>query len=436
MGSIGLSAPAKAKPFVVIVAPPETGHTTPLLPYAAHLTKQGYEVHMIAGFPTEGAIRRTGAEFYLVESTWTPDKYEEMILLPDGPPRLVFGLKNNVLEKLRAEQSEREVVIVQELASMAIWPFMLGAPLPKGYTRFPKVITISTTPLVMSSVDTAPFGPGLPPDSSEEGRARNVAMYKAGEPLWNEVAEYANVKFKGLGAKREFSGLLLDFLTVGGADLQVMLYSPSLEYPRSDMPSHIRFVGGTPRKEIDPATVLPEWWAEIEAAKQAGKKVVFVSQGTVMVDYNMLVIPTIKAMAGWDDCIVVAVLGVKDAKLEDVTVPANVRVVDYLLYDAILPYADVFVTNAGFGGFMHGVMNGVPMVLAGVDQDKAEVSARGEWSGIGVNLRTAWPTAEAVQEGLDKILTNSKYKMRCVEIRRENEELDCLAQLEHFISEL
>ncbi|KAL4970767.1 glycosyltransferase [Aspergillus stella-maris] len=382
MGSIGQPTPTKAKPIVVIVCPPETGHTTPLLPHAAHLTKQGYEVHMIAGLPTEGPIRRTGAEFYAVESTWTPDKYDKMILLPDGPPRLVFGLKNvfvdltpsimrilqNVLEKLRAEQSEREVVIVQELASMAIWPFMLGAPLPKGYARFPKVITVSTTPLVMSSVDTAPFGPGLPPDSSEEGRARNAAMYKAGEPLWNEVAEYANAKFKELGAKREFSGSLLDFLTVGGADLQVMLYSSSLEYPRSDIPSHIRFIGGTPRKEVDPATVLPEWWAEIEAAKHAGKKVVFVSQGTVMVDYNMLVIPTIKAMANRDDCIVVAVLGVKDAKLEDVTVPANVRIVDYLLYDAILPYADVFVTNAGFGGFMHGVMNGVPMVLAGVDR--------------------------------------------------------------------
>ncbi|KAL4932686.1 uncharacterized protein BDV17DRAFT_287627 [Aspergillus undulatus] len=157
------------------------------------------------------------------------------------------------------------------------------------------------------------------------------------------------------------------------------------------MSSHIRFISGTPRKEIDPTVALSEWWGEVEAAKQAESKVVFVTQVTIMIDYSMLLVPTIGALADRDDCIVIAVLGQKDAKLEGVTVPANT---------------------------------------------KAEVSMRGEWSGIGVNLRTATSTVEAIRDGVDKILTNSKYKACCVATQRKNEELDCRAQLERFISEL
>ncbi|KAL3456533.1 glycosyltransferase family 1 protein [Aspergillus heterothallicus] len=439
-----------SKPIVVISCPPATGHTNPLLAQSTHLVSRGFEVHFIAGPESEHAILKTGAAFYPVHSTWSAEKHEQMMAIPEGPERFIFGLKGhfvdvtpnsfpalvNVLEAVKEKSPDRDVVILQESAAMSVGPFFLGAPLPKGYTSLPKIVTFSTVPLVVSSLDHPPFGPGLPPDASDEGRARNRAMYDAGKPLWDAVAAYVTEVYATLGATRAFSGALMDSV-ITNADVYLQSCSQSLEHPRSDLPANIRFVGAHPRKEITHDIALPAWWGEMLAAKKEGKKVVFVTQGTFQVDYGMLVKPTIEALAGRQggDCFVIAALGVRGATLEGFTLPENARVVDYLLYDAVLPHVDVFVSNAGYGGFLHGVMHGVPMVLGGMGQDKAEVCARGQWAGIAINLKTDTPTVEAIRDAVNTVLTEPKYKERCVEIQRENEALDSRAQVERAILE-
>lgn len=106
-----------------------------------------------------------------------------MLSIPDGPERFVFGFKGHfldltpnamkalqgVLEDLRAKyHTTRDIAILQETVAIGAWPFLFDAPLPNGYTRFPRVITLGTVPLTVSSIDTAPFGPGLPPERSSE----------------------------------------------------------------------------------------------------------------------------------------------------------------------------------------------------------------------------------------------------------------------------
>ncbi|RAL13302.1 UDP-Glycosyltransferase/glycogen phosphorylase [Aspergillus homomorphus CBS 101889] len=440
------------KPIVVIICPPEDGHTRPLLPHATHLIKQGYVVHFIGGVNFEEAIRSTGATYHHVPSVLTAEQFQQQQAL-EGPAQFIFGIKHNfidltpvamkalqrVLETIREENPEREVVILQEFVSMAVWPFLLGAPLPKGYNRFPKVITLSTVPLTVSSIDTAPFGPGLPPDSSDEGRNRNAAMYQAMEGIGAELIAYADAVYSDLGATSRIpTKVLMDFWATG-ADLLLQPCSPSLEYPRSDLSPKIRFIGAMPPPPLAATIALPAWWGELVAAKQATppKKVVFVTQGTFILDYRMLLIPTIQALAGNDQYLVVAVLGKKGAALDDdVKLPENAKVVDYLSYDAILPYADVFVTNGGYGGFLHGVMHGVPMVIAGTGQDKAEVSMRGEWAGIAANLRSNTPSIEDIREGVTKVIGDDRFKRRCLAIKQENEDLACFAQVERYINEI
>ena len=111
-------------------------------------------------------------------------------------------------------------------------------------------------------------------------------------------------------------------------------------------------------------------------------------------------------------------------------------VVDYLPYEALLPLTDVFVSNAGYGGFMQSVMNGVPMVLAGTAADKAEVCARAEWAGVAVNLRAQTPGEEAIRAAVETVLGNGRYKKRALEVKEENERLDALARFEGIIEEL
>lgn len=70
-------------------------------------------------------------------------------------------------------------------------------------------------------------------------------------------------------------------------------------------------------------------------------------------------------------------------------------------------------------------------------EGKSEVSMLGEWAGVGVNLRTRTPSPEEIRSAVDKVLApGSGFKARVLEIQRENEELDALAQLERIIVEL
>ena len=151
------------------------------------------------------------------------------------------------------------------------------------------------------------------------------------------------------------------------------------------------------------------------------------SQGTLARDYSMLLAPTVKALAGREDVLLIALLGKGGLEVPPGILPAseeqgdvgNVRVVDFIPYDAVLKYADVMVFNAGYGGFVHCVVNGVPVIAAGLTEDKCEVSARVEWTGVGINLRTGRPSAEAVASAVDEILTNPKYRARARELAAE-----------------
>ncbi|KAJ0358626.1 hypothetical protein COL154_009020 [Colletotrichum chrysophilum] len=244
-----------------------------------------------------------------------------------------------------------------------------------------------------ASVDTGPFGFGLPADDSNAGRMRNIVIAK-------QFAEYV--------CKESFTKL---------AD--VLQHICGTTKPLDS-------VHALPRKEIPSGYQYPVWWDEIVANstkhESERKKVVFVAQGTVVQDYGDMILPTIRGLANRDDLIVMAVLGAKGAELrlkDDETLPLNTRAVDYLLYDAALEYSDVFAVTGGYGALTHGVTNGVPMVLAGDSEDKIEVSLRGEMAGCAISLRTGKPSQDEIVKAVTAILENGKYRSRAQELKRE-----------------
>jgi UDP:flavonoid glycosyltransferase YjiC (YdhE family) len=68
-------------------------------------------------------------------------------------------------------------------------------------------------------------------------------------------------------------------------------------------------------------------------------------------------------------------------------------------------------------------------------EDKSEICTRGEWAGIAVNLKTDTPSVDAIRDAVNNVLTDKKFKTRCVEIQSENEALDSRAQVERAIME-
>jgi hypothetical protein len=443
------------KPLLAFTAPPVMGHTSPLLRLATEMTQRGYEVIFMSTVQFKEAIVKAGAEFYESKTPFCDFNYlKSRHTLPPGLPTLCADMENmfikpmlprsaefgSLLELVRERDPTRDVVVVTETMSLAPMPFIYGAPLPKGYDVFPKTINISTVPIMLLSIDTGFTGPCLPPDASESGRARNKIMNEMlvrGPMGGTDKVFHESLKSVGATSvpKVFFQNAWLE-----SYDTTLQLCVPGLEYPRSDLHLSIRYSGALPKRPLPSNFQYPSWWSEIKA--NAGlpvdqrKKVVAVAQGTVALDYADLILPTIQGLAHRSDVITVAILGVKGATLEsseDFTVPDNVRIIDYFSYDAILEYADVFLTNGGYGGLSHGVLNGVPMILAGTTEDKAEVCARGEYAGFAINLRVQRPTSTQVGDACNKIFTTPSYKHRALRLQQENEDLDAIAIFERQV---
>jgi UDP:flavonoid glycosyltransferase YjiC (YdhE family) len=445
---------ASKLPLLVFAAAPVTGHISPTLYTAREMIRRGYQIVFMTSPEFKDAVESIGAEYYETSVFFPPGSLEAREKFPPGPPKLVFDMETcflgaiptrsanlkSLLEMVREREPHRQVIVITETAAMAVQPFKYGAPLPKGYDKFPKVIGINFIPLMVCSVDTAPFGPGLPPDSTESGRARNVFMQQlmALGPLSSPHELYLKI-LRDAGCTSSPEGFFLDtFVTT--YDCCFQMCTPSLEYPRCDLDPSIRFAGALPKRGVDPNFQYPSWWSKIKdnaalpAASPEKKKLIMVTQGTVAIDYNDIIIPAVKAFAKRNDVLLLVILGVKDASLPaDLEIGSNTQVIDYLPYDAGLQYADLFISNGGYGGVLHGVTNGVPMVLAGLTEDKAEVAARGEYAGLAVNLRTQSPSVEALYEGAEKVLSDPKYTMKARRIQQENEDLDSLRIIEKQI---
>ena len=111
--------------------------------------------------------------------------------------------------------------------------------------------------------------------------------------------------------------------------------------------------------------------------------------------------------------LVVATTGgqpIESIKLDPI--PTNTRIESFIPHYHLLPHVDVMITNGGYNGVQMALANGVPMVAAGQTEDKPEVCARIEWSGVGINLKTKSPTPKQLKDAVKKILASSRYRQK------------------------
>ncbi|OAA56765.1 UDP-glucuronosyl/UDP-glucosyltransferase [Cordyceps fumosorosea ARSEF 2679] len=447
--SITNGLPDKSTLKIIALASPADGHTYPILRIVEELVLRGYDVTFLAGDDFKDRAAAAGAHHVTVPPyNNIPGIIAELTAITDNSERVARAMMRlfieptadrmtvlyPALERVKRENPSHKIVLLTESFFLGDHPLYFGAPLPEGFTTRPRAVNINACCYGLSSVDTAPFGLTVVPDGTTESRAIYKQMYSdlLSGPL-SAAMTLQKKTFTDLGAEdlEHVQGRHpLDVITTA-ADVTLQMCPPSLEYQRSDVHPKVRFVGALPPRLSKQSFTAPPFW---DAVTQGDKPVVVVSQGTVAVHYDQLLVPTMHALADRDDLVVVAILGSRGAKLYDeVAVPSNCHVVDYLSYDRLLPYASVFIVNAGYGGFMHGVVNGVPMVLAGASEDKPEVANRAEFAGVGINLRTGTPSQTQIRDAVDEVLSNSRYAKRVKEVQVENEKMRAMDSVEEEI---
>ncbi len=116
-------------------------------------------------------------------------------------------------------------------------------------------------------------------------------------------------------------------------------------------------------------------------------------------------------------------------------IPSNARIASFLPYAQIMPEIDLLITNGGYGTVNMAISHGIPVISAGLTEDKEEVSAHVQWSGAGIDLRTNQATHEAIQHAVDEIFTQPGYRERAQQFSLEFASHDVEAELLSLIEE-
>ncbi len=407
----------------LIAATALPGHVLPMLAIAQHLVGLGHEVRVHTASQFRVQAEATGASFTAFDGAIDFDHHEldrrfpERQRLPSAHAQLCFGLKHFFADAMVPQragidhilQSFHADAIVVDTMFCGTFPLLLG---PRE--NRPAIVSIGISALPLSSCDTAFFGTALPPSSTPQGQTRNRAMNaNLKQAMFGEVQRYFDALLTCSGAPK-----LPDFFVdamVKLPDLYLQLTAASFEYPRSDLPASVHFVGpllAPAARDFTP----PEWWPELDD----GRLVVLVTQGT-LANQNpaQLIGPTLQAMAGDKDILVIATTGGPVPAALSAAVPPNARVVPFLPYDRLLPKVHAMVTNGGYGSVNHALSLGVPLVVAGATEEKPEIAARVAWSGAGINLGSGQPGARQIGDAVRKVLGASAYRQRAAALRED-----------------
>jgi MGT family glycosyltransferase len=348
---------------------PGKGHLFPLMPVLEELRARGHEVVLYTGEADAELARSLGVDARAV------DPAIEDVVLEDWTthdPRKALRLSVQAMsERARHDAADLKTAIELHRPDALIvdanaWGAMFSAEAWGG----PWALFVPY-PLLLSSRDVPPFGPGLRPARGPLGRLRDRVLrpFLIGA-LEREVMPSVN-------AVRTRAGLG----PIGSADemfavapLVLSTTSEPFEYARSDLPDNVVMVGAC---DWDPPADPPDWLETID------RPIVLVTTSSLYQGDEQLVSTAFAALAD-EPVEVVATLPSGDpASFE---LPGNARAEHYLPHGQVLDRAACAITHGGMGGTQKALARGVPVCVVPFGRDQSEVARRAEVAGAGTRL--------------------------------------------------
>ena len=394
---------------------PSPGHVAPAGAVVEELTRRGHDVRWYTGRQFEDAVAPTGARFCAMPESLDWDYKNLNAAFParaklKGLKQNQFDLAEIFVRPLGEHVAALYALLAEEPADVFVshtvfygggWLHELGGP-PHA--------TLGDTCLAYPSRDAAPYGMGVAPRGDWVGHLRNRALNAISRTTFlPPVVKAAREVRAELGLPQ----VPMRDLRFGLSPyLHIQLCPRGFEYPRSDLPPHVHFVGAP--EPASPADFAPPgWWPRLSESTP----VVLVTQGTIATDPVDLLAPCLEGLAD-KDVFVVATTGGADPALLGST-SANAVVEKFVPYPVLLPHVDVMVSNGGFGSVQLAIAHGVPMVVAGTSEDKKEVTAHVAWSGTGVNLRTNRPSPRALADAVARVVREPTFREHSLALRAQ-----------------
>lgn len=420
---------------ILFATVPADGHFNPLTGIAKFLQAKGFKVGWYASAAYAEKLQQMEIQHFPFQKALevTADnldvQFPERARIKNQIKKLNYDLENFFILR-----STEYLADIQEIYKSFPFDLMIAdalftaIPLVKEYMKIP-VVAIGVVPVMEESKDLGPAGLGLTPASSAFGRwkhslLRTVAkkfLFRRSNQLMHDI-----LNRHGIYADDVF---LFDMVSKK-SDLLLQIGTPGFEYYRSDLSRNIRFAGAllpwTKSKNRKP------WYDE---RLNRYNKVALVTQGTVEKDVNKLIIPTLEALKNSDTLVVCTTGGSQTEVLKKKYPYNNIIIEDFIAFSDIMPYADVYVTNGGYGGVTLSIQNRLPLVVAGLHEGKNEICARIGYFKYGINLKTETPRVSQVKKAVEEVLSNPVYKHKINCLANEFEQYDANELTLKYINE-
>jgi MGT family glycosyltransferase len=423
---------------VLLVSTPAIGHLNPLLAIGRILIAEGHEVVGLSGSAFRKRVESIGAKFRPLPGAADFDPQEIVSRIPElkdtppGPEWLRVAMEQVFVATIPDQHKGLRQVLHDFPADVIIGDDMIFGVLPMllgPRSERPSIVLCGTSILHWHREDRAPVFAGLPPATTQAQLKEYATISQEHDRIVNQpVARCLNQCLKDLGVDPLSTTLFESVVEL--ADAYMQLTVPSFEFPRAIPPS-VQFIGALP---IIPNQVPPPSWAgELDGSR----RVVLVTQGTVANhDFGLLIAPTLAALANEPDLLVVVTAGGRAIDGIPGPIPANARLASYLPFEWVLPKVDVFVTNGGYGSVNQAMSFGIPLVTAGLTEDKADVNARVAWSGVGIDLATNTPTPQALREAIRNVLDKPDFRRRASSMAAEFAGIDTRSEIIRIVSQV
>lgn len=398
---------------------PFDGHYLPLTGIAVKLKELGHDVRWYTGDRFVEKIKNLGIQPYPFRQAKEVNQFNIDEVFPErknlkaGVKQLKFDLVHLFVQ--RAPEYFADITEIKkefDFDLMVADVAFTGAELVQKKLSV-KVVSVSVMPLMTTSKDLPQYGLALLPNNSFTGRIRNSftrflakeVMFKASTNEYNKIISQYGLAPHDL-TLFDIAGRVADGFIQSGV--------PEFEYDRSDFPARLKFVGPLHayRKEKK-SEVNYEWTSKLGKYE----KTILISQGTAESDHSKLIIPALEALKDSNYLLIVATGHLNTDSLRKKYQKDNIIIEDFVDFNFIMPRADVYVTNGGYGGTLAGIDHAIPMVAAGINEGKNEICARIGYFKLGINLNKEKPAPQEVKAAVDKVVSDPVYKNNVSKLR-------------------
>ncbi len=406
---------------------PFEGHFKPLTGLAVHLRELGHDVRWYAGPSYAPVLRELGIPHFPFERAREVNGENIAETFPErakrsGPKLISFDFENVFVANCQAHFRDIEAIRDEFPFDALIADDGLYAIKLVAEKLAVPVYAIGVAPLMFNSRDAPPNFFGLKPARSPIAKLKHRAV----DAMLRSTMKQGAARFNALLAAEGLTPLRSsrDFFDIPAEASTLFFQSgvPGFEFPRSDLPENVRFVGPLlPHRKASARD-----FAHPDRLRD-GASVIVVSQGTVdNRDPDKLISPALKALAGTEHLVIATTGGRNTTELRERFPADNVLIEDFVDFDLLFDHARLFICNGGYGSILMALAKGVPVLSAGTREGKNDINARIDYFGLGIDLHTERPTPKKIAAGVERILRDRSFVENVARLRAEFEEYEPL----------